>query len=148
MDFGAVGLNSFKIIEEVRTVGKLVKGTSLDGGFPRFFIKFGTIYASGEVADALEGTVFIALGDDVFFNQGLPHTLDARETEANSVFAANDSKIAIRLVDVRTENFDAHMFTLGNLNSEAVGPAHIRGHEGSHKSIGVVSLEVGRPIGD
>ena len=52
------------------------------------------------------------------------------------------------MIDVGAEDLEAHALTLGDFNSEAVGPAHVGGHEGGHEGVGVMGFEVGGPVGD
>ena len=78
LNLTAISLNIFKIEEKVSTRGKTVEGTSFNGGFPGFLIKFGVINARGKITDGFEWAIFVAFRDDDFFNQGLPHTFNCR----------------------------------------------------------------------
>ena len=67
LDFGTIGLNIFEIKQKVGTVMKAVEGAGFDSGFPRFFIKFGTVDTCRKITDRLERSIFIALrNNDIF----------------------------------------------------------------------------------
>ena len=123
-----------------------IKSPGLDSGFPRFFIKLGTIDTSRKITNRLERTVFITFRNDDFFDQGLTHTFNRGETKANSVFSTNNSEVRIGLINIWTKHFNTHALTFRNLNRQTIGPAHIGSHQRSHEGVWIMCLEVGRPI--
>ena len=123
-----------------------IKSTSLNSGFPRFFIELGTVDTSRKITDRLEGSVFIALRDNNIFYQGLTHTFNRSQPETNGVFATDNTEVGIRLINIWAKYLNPHAFTFSNLNRQTISPTHIRGHQCSHEGIWIVCLKIGRPI--
>ena len=81
-----------------------------------FFIELGGVHPRSKIANTFEWTIFVTLRNYIFLNKTFTHIFDARKPETNSLFATHNTKIAIRLINIRTKYPNAHVFTFTNLN--------------------------------
>ena len=146
MTLRTVSLDVLEIEEEIAAIAEAVESAGLNGSFPRLFVELAGIDTRGKIADRSEGTILVALGDDKLFDQSLAHGFNAGQAETDFPLRADNTEVAVRFVNIRAEDRDAHALALGDFDGEAIGRAHIGGHKSSHEGVGVMSFQVGCPV--
>ena len=92
-----------------------------------------------EILQRTEWSALIALSNHIA-NQTMAYIFDGTKTKSNGIPLYG--KGVIGMVDIRGQNRDTKLFTLGNVPGDLSGRVQHRGHQRRHILPGIVALEI------
>src|SRR5690606_12009595 len=133
------------VVDDLAGFAGVVEGTGFDEVFEHAFVGGLAVHAVDEVVEVFEGTVGLALLDDLE-RGAFADALDAGEAEAD--FFADGGEGVAGFVDVGAEHGDAHGLGLGDEVGDLFGVAALGGEHGGHGLHRVVGFQIRGLVGD